>query len=243
MTAFVAIVCGLFGLVVGSFLNVVIWRVPRRESIVVTRVALPGRATRRSHRTRTSRSSSWLALRAKCRHCDAHDLGALSGGGAAHRSALRRGRAALRGLVGAARVPGVHGRTHRAFADRSRALRAARTACCIRSGSSRSRCFSPAHSLEGELGAFGRALLGGAVAFAVFFVIHTVSPRGLGFGDVRLSFLLGCFLGYLSWWHLFFGLFAGFIYGSVIGVPPHRARQARRGSSASRSGRSWLPAR
>ena len=35
MTAFVAIVCGLFGLVVGSFLNVVIWRVPRRESIVV----------------------------------------------------------------------------------------------------------------------------------------------------------------------------------------------------------------
>ncbi len=65
--------------------------------------------------------------------------------------------------------------------------------------------------LEGDIGAFGRALLAGAVAFAVFFVLHVISPRGLGFGDVRLSFLLGCFLGYLSWWHVFFGIFAGFV--------------------------------
>ena len=40
----------------------------------------------------------------------------------------------------------------------------------------------------------------------------------MGFGDVRFSFLLGCFLGWLSWWHLGFGLFAGFLYGAVVGV-------------------------
>ena len=72
--------------------------------------------------------------------------------------------------------------------------------------------------LEDDLGAFGRALLAGAVAFVVFYAIHVVSPRGMGFGDVRFSFLLGCFLGWLSWWHLGFGLFAGFLYGAVVGV-------------------------
>ena len=35
---------------------------------------------------------------------------------------------------------------------------------------------------------------------------------------MRLSFLLGCFLGYLSWWHVFFGIFAGFASGAVVGV-------------------------
>ena len=40
----------------------------------------------------------------------------------------------------------------------------------------------------------------------------------MGFGDVRFSFLLGCFLGWLSWWHVAFGLFAGFLYGAVVGV-------------------------
>ena len=58
------------GACVGSFLNVVIWRLPRGESIV-----FPG-----SHCPRCGRAIawydnipllSWLALRAKCRHCKA----------------------------------------------------------------------------------------------------------------------------------------------------------------------------
>ena len=34
MTGLLVAGCGLFGLFIGSFLNVVIWRVPRGESIV-----------------------------------------------------------------------------------------------------------------------------------------------------------------------------------------------------------------
>jgi leader peptidase (prepilin peptidase)/N-methyltransferase len=75
-----------------------------------------------------------------------------------------------------------------------------------------------ASALEHDWGAFGRALAGGAAAFAVFFVIHLVSPRGMGFGDVRLSFLLGLALGWLGWGEVAGGLFAGFLYGAVIGV-------------------------
>ena len=36
------------------------------------------------------------------------------------------------------------------------------------------------------LGAIGRGLLAGVVAFAVFFVLHSISPRSMGFGDVKL---------------------------------------------------------
>ena len=71
---------------------------------------------------------------------------------------------------------------------------------------------------ESDWGAFVRAAIAGAVAFVIFFVIHIVSPRGMGFGDVRLSFLLGFSLGWLGWGEVAGGLFAGFLYGAVIGV-------------------------
>jgi leader peptidase (prepilin peptidase)/N-methyltransferase len=75
-----------------------------------------------------------------------------------------------------------------------------------------------ASALEHEWGAFGRGLAGGAIAFAFFATIHVISPNGMGFGDVRLSAVLGLHLGWLGWQELAGGLFAGFVYGAVIGV-------------------------
>ena len=34
VTSVVAVFCGVIGLCVGSFVNVVIWRVPRKESVI-----------------------------------------------------------------------------------------------------------------------------------------------------------------------------------------------------------------
>jgi leader peptidase (prepilin peptidase) / N-methyltransferase len=71
---------------------------------------------------------------------------------------------------------------------------------------------------EGEPGAYGRALAAAVVAFLVFALLHVVSPRSMGFGDVKLSFVLGLYLGYLGWGEVVLGLFLGFLYGAVIGI-------------------------
>jgi leader peptidase (prepilin peptidase) / N-methyltransferase len=71
---------------------------------------------------------------------------------------------------------------------------------------------------DGDVDAFGRGLLAGVIAFAAFFVVHLVSPRGMGFGDVKLSFTLGLALGCVGWGEMVLGLFLGFAYGAVIGI-------------------------
>lgn len=71
---------------------------------------------------------------------------------------------------------------------------------------------------EGEPGAYGRTLGAGAASFLVFALLHVVSPRSMGFGDVKLAFVLGLYLGYLGWGEVVLGLFLGFLYGAVIGI-------------------------
>ncbi|MCJ7671043.1 MAG: A24 family peptidase [Acidimicrobiia bacterium] len=69
---------------------------------------------------------------------------------------------------------------------------------------------------DGE--AFFRALACGLGAFLVFLLLHLVAPRGRGFGDVKLSFVFGVFLGWLGVGETVLGLFLGFVYGAVIGL-------------------------
>ncbi len=62
-----------------------------------------------------------------------------------------------------------------------------------------------------------RAGWGWLGAGALFFVLWFVHPRGLGYGDVRLSGLLGIALGYLGWGPLVVGIYTGFLLGGVGG--------------------------
>jgi leader peptidase (prepilin peptidase)/N-methyltransferase len=77
--------------------------------------------------------------------------------------------------------------------------------------------------------AFGRALLGGVVAMLALGALHLVSPRSMGFGDVKLAFVLGLVLGWLGWSELVLGLFCGFLAGALVGlgliVLRHRGRK------------------
>lgn len=63
-----------------------------------------------------------------------------------------------------------------------------------------------------------RAGYGGLATFAFFYVMWFIYPRGMGFGDVRLSGLLGLALGYVGWGPVFVGMYAGFLLGGLGGA-------------------------
>jgi leader peptidase (prepilin peptidase) / N-methyltransferase len=72
--------------------------------------------------------------------------------------------------------------------------------------------------LDDDPGAFVRALLGMVAVFALFYTLWWVHPGGLGYGDVRLSALLGFTLGYFGWPELVLGIYGGFLAFSVPGL-------------------------
>jgi leader peptidase (prepilin peptidase) / N-methyltransferase len=71
---------------------------------------------------------------------------------------------------------------------------------------------------SGEWGSLRRAVISGAIGFGVFYVLWFAFPRGVGFGDVRLSGLLGLALGWLGWGQFASGLYGGFFLGAVVGI-------------------------
>src|SRR5207302_4724497 len=62
------VACGVFGLLVGSFLNVVVHRVPRKESVVRPRSHCPSCGTQLADRDNIP-VVSWVLLRGRCRTC------------------------------------------------------------------------------------------------------------------------------------------------------------------------------
>jgi leader peptidase (prepilin peptidase)/N-methyltransferase len=62
------------------------------------------------------------------------------------------------------------------------------------------------------------ALIGWAVMGGIFFVLWFIYPRGLGYGDVRLSGILGLALGALGWAELATGIYGAFLVGGLGGA-------------------------
>ena len=71
---------------------------------------------------------------------------------------------------------------------------------------------------EGDVRALFTAALGWLVAGGTFFLLWFIYPRGMGYGDVRLSGVLGIALGYLGWAELLVGVYAGFVVGALGGL-------------------------
>jgi leader peptidase (prepilin peptidase)/N-methyltransferase len=216
VTALVAAISGVYGLIIGSFLNVVIWRVPRKESIVKPPSHCPACDAKIANRDNVP-VISWLLLRGRCRSCRTAIsarypfveiltavLFAAVGARFAHSWALPAYLVLTGALIALSAIDLEH------YILPNRVLYPADAAMIV--------LLAAASAGEHDWGAFVRAAIAGAIAFAVFFVIHIVSPKGMGFGDVRLSFLLGLGLGWLGWGEVAGGLFAGFLYGAVVGV-------------------------
>lgn len=216
MTGLIVAGCALLGLLVGSFLNVVIWRVPRKESVVTPASHCPGCDAPITPRDNVP-LLSWIVLRGRCRHCHTHisvryplvevgcaALFAALGARFAHSWALPAYLVLGAGLLVISAI------------DLEHYLIPNRVVYPL--GFAAVPLLALGAGLDGDWWLFGRALIGGACAFSALFAIHIASPRGMGFGDVRLAFLLGLYLGYLGALDVVFGLFFGFAYGAVIGI-------------------------
>ena len=62
-----------------------------------------------------------------------------------------------------------------------------------------------------------RAALGWLVYGGMFFLLWFIYPRGLGYGDVRLSGVLGLALGWVGWSELLLGIWNGVLLGAIVG--------------------------
>jgi leader peptidase (prepilin peptidase)/N-methyltransferase len=62
------------------------------------------------------------------------------------------------------------------------------------------------------------AVVSAAVWFVIFFAMNAISPRALGFGDVRLAPVLGLALGWLGVRYVLLGFFAANLIGAIIGI-------------------------
>ncbi|MDQ3423946.1 MAG: A24 family peptidase [Actinomycetota bacterium] len=74
-----------------------------------------------------------------------------------------------------------------------------------------------ASALSGDWTSLVRAVAGWAIAGGLFFLLWFIYPKGMGYGDVRLSGILGTALGWLGWAELVVGVYAGFVLGAVGG--------------------------
>jgi leader peptidase (prepilin peptidase)/N-methyltransferase len=214
-----ALIIGLFtilGILVGSFLNVVIYRVPRQESVVRprSRCTTCGVAIASFDNVPIV---SWVVLRGRCRNCHEpiswqYPLVELLGG-------VLLGAAAWKfGLTWA--LP-----TYLVVFAGLLALSATDVIGLVLPR----RIVYPTLALETGLmlvaaiathrwQAFGVALACGAAWFALFFALNFASPRLMGFGDVRLAPILGLALGWLGAGYAVWGFFAGNFVGAIIGL-------------------------
>jgi leader peptidase (prepilin peptidase) / N-methyltransferase len=77
--------------------------------------------------------------------------------------------------------------------------------------------------VDGEPELIRFALAGGAIYFGFLFIAHLISPRGMGFGDVKLAAVMGLFVGWLGTTYVdalalvLWAMLIGFASGSVFG--------------------------
>lgn len=223
------IIAGILGLLVGSFLNVVIWRVPRGESVARPPSACPacGHAIRARDNVPVV---SWLVLRGACRDC---------------------------GQPISARYPAVELTTALAFAGVAwwttgilpfvaygylAAITIALALIDVDVRRLPNAIVLPSYAVAVVLltlsswetsswEAMTRALIGCGVLYCFYFALVFVHPAGMGFGDVKLAGVLGLYLGWVGWGALVVGAFGAFLLGGVVSLALLGLRLATRKSA------------
>jgi len=72
------------------------------------------------------------------------------------------------------------------------------------------------HVIDPSAGSLLDASIGGAAYFAVMFLLALIARGGLGFGDVKLAFLIGVFTGYLGLGYVTVSGIGAFLLGGFV---------------------------
>ena len=234
MITVVIILLGLLGLVIGSFLNVVVYRVPAGISLMRESRCPSCDAPVRPWQNVPV--VSWLVLRGRCASCGApisprYPLVELATGLAfagvgwlflidgdlpiAARIAVTLVYLYLAAVSIALTLIDID--THRL--PNSIVLPGYVVVAVL---------FTLACVLGAEWSALLRAAIGGVALYAFYLLLRLVRPAGMGGGDVKLAGVLGACMAWLGWGAFAVGAFAAFLIGGVFGLALIAARRAGR---------------
>jgi leader peptidase (prepilin peptidase) / N-methyltransferase len=198
---------GISGALIGSFLNVVVYRLPIGQSLVKPRSHCPSCETPVSPRDNVP-LLSWLFLKGRCRHCGETI--------SARYPAVELLTALC--FVGVVLARGIHAELIALIPFT--AVLIAVTFIDIQHKIVPNRIVGPA-AVYGLVAAAAfrthmlpELLIAGAGAFTFFLVAALIHPKGMGMGDVKLAGMMGLYLGRL----VIPALAIAFVVGTVVGV-------------------------
>lgn len=229
-----AVLLSAFGALIGSFVNVVAYRVPLKISIVTP----PSACTQCGKRIKAYDNIpvlSWIFLRGKCRNCGS----AIS----VRYPTVELGTAVFFGSIAYWLFSG--GVSSRWLASSTVGIAAACVALTaylylaavsvalavidFDTHTLPNSIVLPAYpvaavllAIAGILGGqperLPMALAGGGVMFGAYLLLALAYPGGMGFGDVKLAGVLGLYLGWLGWAPLAVGAFGAFLLGGLFSL-------------------------
>jgi leader peptidase (prepilin peptidase)/N-methyltransferase len=220
-------IAGIVGLLIGSFLNVVIYRVPLKRSIVNPPSACPACGHRLAWFENVP-VFAWIGLRGRCRNCGSRisirypivELGTgLFFAGTAWALLSR----SSDGVVGAASFVALIAFLYLA------AISVALAAIDLETQTLPNAIVLPAYLImiavlgassliSGDLAALLRGGIGLFGLFAAYYLMALVYRGGMGFGDVKLAGVLGFAMAWLGWGVFAVGAFAPFILGGIFAI-------------------------
>ena len=238
----VAVLIGVFGSFIGSFLNVVIYRLPFKMSVVYPPSAC-GACGSRIRPWDNVPVLSWLYLRGRCRDCNVRI--------SSRYPIVELGTAVLFGVVATwlfSWSPAI-GPTRVSLGTAFILLAllylvsvsVALAAIDLDTHTLPDRLVLPAYPagaallavaalLTGEPGRLLGALIGVCGLFALYLLMALAYPAGMGMGDVKLAGLLGLYLGWFGGGQLAVGAFSAFLLGGLFALLLLITRRANRKS-------------
>ena len=211
-----AVLIGVFGLLIGSFLNVVAHRIPNGESVVSPPSSCPrcGQAIRPRDNVPVV---GWILLRGACRDCGApisirYPLVEAATGALFALTTLVVGSGwdlpAHLWFVGLTIAFILTDLDHHRLPNRMMLPGTIVGVVLLGAGA----------ALEGRLTDFGIGLAAGAANFALFLLLAVLARGGFGMGDVKLAFILGVFTGYHDWSYTPLAAFFAFLIGGSVSL-------------------------